>query len=59
VFFNAALNWSSSKSAMKLERPAHLMGFAPSQWRKANTKAKMIGTSVKTAKPMKFGAMKL
>src|SRR5574344_1584640 len=53
------MNWSSPKSREKFSSPAKVMGVAPSQWRNARMKAKMIGPSVKTAKPMKFGAMKL
>ena len=46
-------------SRMKLEMPTNSMAWRPSQEQKASAMAKTMGTSVKTQKPMKLGAMKV
>ncbi|MNE64362.1 hypothetical protein D3C80_1597700 [compost metagenome] len=46
-------------SRAKLSKPMNSIGLAPSHFTNARTKAKNIGTSVKMAKPIKFGAIKL
>ena len=58
VFQKAVMKALSLNSFQKLVRPAKVISFEPSQCRKASTKANRIGPRVKTAKPMKLGAMK-
>lgn len=61
VFHSACRNFASPNRSVKFFSPTNSIGFAqePSHFRNARTTAITIGTSVKTAKPIKFGAMKL
>lgn len=49
----------SLNRATKLLMPVNSTGWTPSQLQNESPIAKIMGTSVKMQKPMKFGAMKL
>ncbi|MNR57398.1 hypothetical protein D3C85_1781700 [compost metagenome] len=59
VFHSALWKVLSFIRRAKLSNPMNSIGLAPSHFTNARKRAKNIGTSVKIAKPIKFGAIKL
>ena len=57
MFLNAALKKTSLPRRLKFLSPMNSIALLPSHLRNASANAKIIGISVNTANPMKFGAM--